>query len=413
MTRHRAIVLMLDSLGIGASADAHGFGDTGADTFGHIAECFADGGFKVDGAARGPLEIPNFCTLGLIHSAASSRGAWPGGMPRVSPQGAWGYAIERSTGKDTPSGHWEMAGVPVLTDWGYFSDTVPCFPAELTETLISRAQLTGLLGNCHASGTAIIEELGDEHIRTGKPICYSSADSVFQIAAHETHFGLERLYAVCQVARELVDAWNIGRVIARPFVGESPGQFSRTANRRDYTMPPPSPTLLDKLKDSGGEVIAVGKVSDIFAGQGVSRSVKASGNMALFDATLDALHKAGDRSLVFTNFVDFDMLYGHRRDVAGYAGALEALDKRLPELLASLLPGDLVIATADHGCDPTASGHDHTREHVPVLAFGPGVAPVDLGRRASFADVGQTLADHLEVPSLPSGNSFLQDLQIN
>ena len=409
----RAIVLMLDSLGIGASADASRFSDTGADTFGHIAECCADGAIDIDGRARGVLEIPQFCNLGLAHAAAESRGAWPTGLPRVNPKAAWGYAVETSAGKDTPSGHWEMAGVPVLTDWGYFADTVPCFPTDLTEALISRAQLTGLLGNCHASGTAIIEELGEEHIRTGKPICYSSADSVFQIAAHETHFGLERLHAVCQLARELVDAWNIGRVIARPFAGDTPGEFVRTADRRDYTTPPPSPTLLDKLKDSGGEVIAVGKVSDIFAGQGVSRSVKASGNMALFDATIDALHEAGDRSLIFTNFVDFDMLYGHRRDVAGYAGALEALDKRLPELLASLLPGDLVIATADHGCDPTASGHDHTREHVPVLAFGPGVAPVDLGRRASFADVGQTLADHLEVPSLPSGNSFLQDLQIN
>jgi len=267
-----------------------------------------------------------------------------------------------------------------------------------------------LLGNCHASGTAIIEELGEEHIRTGKPICYTSADSVFQIAAHETHFGLERLYAVCQVARELVDAWNIGRVIARPFAGDVPGEFIRTADRRDYTTPPPSPTLLDQLKDSGGEVITVGKVSDIFAGQGVSRSVKASGNMALFDATVDALHEAGDRSLIFTNFVDFDMLYGHRRDVAGYAGAMEALDKRLPELLDMLVPGDLVIATADHGCDPTAPGHDHTREHVPVLAFGPDVAPVALGRRTSFADMGQTLAEHLGLTPLDSGESFLADL---
>ena len=408
----RAIVLMLDSLGIGASADASRFGDTGADTFGHIAECCADGTIDIDGRVRGALEIPQLCNLGLAHAAAESRGAWPMGLPRVNPKGAWGHAVETSTGKDTPSGHWEMAGVPVLTDWGYFADTVPCFPADLTEALISRAQLAGLLGNCHASGTAIIEELGEEHIRTGKPICYSSADSVFQIAAHETHFGLERLYAVCQVARELVDAWNIGRVIARPFAGDAPGEFIRTPDRRDYTTPPPSSTLLDQLKDFGGEVIAVGKVSDIFAGQGVSRSVKASGNMALFDATLDALHEAGDRSLIFTNFVDFDMLYGHRRDVAGYAGALEALDKRLPELLDMLVPGDLVIATADHGCDPTAPGHDHTREHVPVLAFGPDVAPVALGRRTSFADMGQTLADHLGLTPLDSGESFLVDLMI-
>jgi phosphopentomutase len=408
----RAIVLMLDSLGIGASADASRFGDVGADTFGHIAERCADGAIDIDGRVRGALEIPQLCTLGLAHAAAESRGAWPAGLPRVNPKGAWGYAVETSAGKDTPSGHWEMAGVPVLADWGYFADTAPCFPADLTEALISRAQLTGLLGNCHASGTTIIEELGEEHIRTGKPICYSSADSVFQIAAHETHFGLEHLYAVCQVARELVDAWNIGRVIARPFAGDAPGEFIRTADRRDYTTPPPSPTLLDKLKDAGGEVIAVGKVSDIYAGQGVSRSVKAGGNMALFDATVDALHEAGDRSLIFTNFVDFDMLYGHRRDVAGYADAMEALDERLPELLDMLVPGDLVIATADHGCDPTAPGHDHTREHVPVLAFGPGVAPVALGRRDSFADMGQTLADHLGLTPLSFGKSFLTDLMI-
>jgi len=282
----------------------------------------------------------------------------------------------------------------------------------LIDRLIAEGNLPGVLGNCHASGTAIIDELGEEHIASGAPIIYTSADSVFQIAAHETHFGLEHLYAVCQVARELVDAWNIGRVIARPFAGDAPGEFIRTADRRDYTTPPPSPTLLDQLKDCGGEVITVGKVFDIFAGQGVSRSVKASGNMALFDATLDALHEAGDRSLIFTNFVDFDMLYGHRRDVAGYAGAMEALDKRLPELLDMLVPGDLVIATADHGCDPTAPGHDHTREHVPVLAFGPDVAPVTLGRRGSFADMGQTLAEHLGLTPLDSGKSFLADLMI-
>jgi phosphopentomutase len=401
---------MLDSLGIGASADAHRFGDGGSDTFGHIAEYCANGVIDIDGRVRGALEIPQLCTLGLAHAAAESRGAWPAGLPRVNLQGAWGYAIERSAGKDTPSGHWEMAGVPVLTDWGYFPDTTPCFPSELTDALIQKAKLPGLLGNCHASGTSIIEELGEAHITTGKPICYTSADSVFQIAAHETHFGLDRLYTVCDIARELVDAWNIGRVIARPFAGDAPGEFIRTADRRDYTTPPPLPTLLDQLKDSGGEVITVGKVSDIFAGQGVSRSVKASGNMALFDATVDALHEAGDRSLIFTNFVDFDMLYGHRRDVAGYAGAMEALDERLPEFLDMLVPGDLVIATADHGCDPTAPGHDHTREHVPVLAFGPGVSPVALGRRTSFADMGQTLADHLGLTPLSFGKSFLAHL---
>jgi len=406
----RAIVLMMDSLGIGASADAHRFGDEGADTFGHIATQCTEGHIEIDREVRSGLKLPNLCALGLAHAAAASRGEWPAGLPHVEPQGAWGYAVEQSAGKDTPSGHWEMAGVPVMTDWGYFPNVTPCFPSELTDALIQRAKLEGLLGNCHASGTTIIEELGEEHIRSSKPICYTSADSVFQLAAHETHFGLDRLYAVCEIARELVDQWNVGRVIARPFLGEQPDEFFRTENRRDYTTPPPSATLLDRVKESGGDVIAIGKISDIYAGQGVTDQVKAGGNMTLFDETLNAVRGAKDRSLIFTNFVDFDMLYGHRRDVAGYAAALEAFDRRLPELFEALSPGDLVIATADHGCDPTASGHDHTREHVPVLAFGPDINAVDLGRRQSFADMGETLAEHLGVTSFGTGKSFLREI---
>jgi phosphopentomutase len=406
----RAVILVLDSLGVGASADAAHFGDAGADTFGHIAEYCARGAADVGDSRRGPLHIPNLYALGLAQAAAASRGGWPAGLPQVIPQGAWGYAVEASAGKDTPSGHWEMAGLPVTVDWGYFPDTVPCFPAALTTELTGRADLPGILGNCHASGTAIIEQLGEQHISTGKPICYTSADSVFQIAAHETHFGLKRLYAVCEVARKLVDRWNIGRVIARPFVGGAPAGFQRTGNRRDFTTPPPAPTLLDALKEAGGEVVAVGKIADIFAGAGVSRSIKANGNAALFDATLVAIDAARENTLVLVNFVDFDMLYGHRRDVAGYAGALEYLDRRLPELHARLQPGDLVIATADHGCDPTAPGHDHTREHVPVLAFGPGVKPVALGRRETFADMGQTLAEHLGLAPLDAGQTFYTDL---
>ena len=405
----RAIVLMMDSLGIGASADAHRFGDEGADTFGHIATQCAEGHIEIDGEVRSGLKLPNLCALGLAHAAAASQGSWPTGLPHVEPQGAWGYAVEQSAGKDTPSGHWEMAGVPVMTDWGYFPNTTPCFPSDLTDALIQKAELKGLLGNCHASGTAIIDELGVEHIRSSKPICYTSADSVFQLAAHETRFGLDRLYAVCKIARDLVDEWNVGRVIARPFLGEKPDDFFRTENRRDYTTPPPSATLLDRVKESGGDVIAVGKISDIYASQGVTHHVKANGNMALFDETLNAMRSVKDGSLIFTNFVDFDMLYGHRRDVAGYAAALEAFDRRIPELLAALRPGDLVIATADHGCDPTASGHDHTREHVPVLAFGPDVTPVDLGQRESFADMGETLAEHLGIAPFGTGKSFLSE----
>jgi phosphopentomutase len=303
-----------------------------------------------------------------------------------------------------------MAGVPVMTEWGYFPKATPCFPEVLTNVLIRKAGLKGLLGNCHASGTAIIDELGAEHIQSSKPICYTSADSVFQLAAHETYFGLDRLYAVCKIARDLVDQWNVGRVIARPFLGEKPDEFFRTENRRDYTTPPPSATLLDRVKENGADVIAVGKISDIYAGQGVTDQVKASGNMTLFDETVNAMRSAKDGSLIFTNFVDFDMLYGHRRDVAGYAAALEAFDRRLPELLAALNPGDLVIATADHGCDPTAPGHDHTREHVPVLASGPDVRPVDLGQRGSFADMGETLAEHLGVAPFGTGKSFLSEI---
>ena len=403
----RAIILMLDSLGVGAAPDAEQFGDQSADTFGHIVEtCPA-----IDRSERlgSVLNIPNLCRLGLGHAAAESRGAWPVGLPKITPEGAWGFAIERSAGKDTPSGHWEMAGVPVMTDWGYFPEAMPCFPDELTTQFLRATGLPGILGNCHASGTSIIEDLGQEHITSGKPICYTSADSVFQIAAHEEHFGLERLYDICEIARKLVDDWHIARVIARPFVGQF-GTFVRTANRRDYTTPPPQRTLLDKLKIAGGEVIGIGKISDIYAGCGISRNIKADGNMALFDATLRAMDEAGDQSIVFANFVDFDMLFGHRRDVAGYANALEAFDRRLPELIKKLRAGDLVFATADHGCDPTFPGHDHTRENVPVLAFGPEVLAAPLGARQSFADIGQTVAAHLNLEPLESGISFLSAL---
>ena len=403
----RAIMLVLDSLGIGSSADAGRFDDRGADTFGHIAEACMRREGESDSVFHGPLQIPVLAELGLVHAAAASRGRWPAGLPRIDPIGAWGYAVEVSRGKDTPSGHWEMAGVPVDFEWGYFPDTLPSFPQALTDQLIDQADLPGLLGNCHASGTAIIDQLGEQHLESGQPIVYTSADSVFQIAVHEERFGLKRLYDICAIARKLVDEWTIGRVIARPFTGSCRGGFVRTGNRRDYTTPPPEPTLLDRMVEDGGEVVSVGKVADIFAGQGVSRTIKANGNEELFDATLDALATTGNHALIFTNFVDFDMLYGHRRDTVGYARALEAFDRKLPELLAVLEKGDLVLVTADHGCDPTWPGHDHTREHVPVLAFGPGVKSVSLGERKTFADMGQTLAEHLDLDQLDAGESFL------
>jgi len=404
----RAFLFVLDSFGIGGAKDAAQFGDEGSDTFGHIAEACAAGGGDRPGLRRGPLVLPNLEKLGLGLASQASNGVLPPGFAgEIAATGLWGYGCERSRGKDTPSGHWEIAGVPVLFDWGYFPDTVPTFPADLIARFVARAGLSGILGDKRASGTDIIAELGLEHIRTGKPICYTSADSVFQIAAHEGHFGLDRLYRICEIARELVDPQNIGRVIARPFAGETPQDFTRTANRRDYSVPPPEPTLLDRLTAAGRTVIGVGKIADIFAHRGVGDSRKAAGNDALMDTTLAAMDDAADGDLVFTNFVDFDMLYGHRRDVPGYAAALEAFDRRLWQISARLKPGDLVILTADHGCDPTAPGTDHTRENVPILAYGPGIAPGNLGERTSFADIGETVAAHLGIAPGPYGTGFL------
>lgn len=401
----RAIVGVLDSLGVGAAPDAARFGDDGADTFGHIqAACAAGAVARKDGRV-GPLAIPHLEALGFGHLALQAgRRAGPA-LP--APQGLYGFAAERSFGKDTPSGHWEMMGLPVEYDWGFFPASAPSFPASLLANLCAEAGLPGVLGNCHASGTTILDQLGEEHIRTLKPIVYTSADSVFQIAAHEDHFGLQRLYDVSAIARCLVDAYRVGRVIARPFVGEKAGAFRRTGARKDLTTPPHGPTLLDIARHAGREVIGIGKISDIFAGKGLTRSVKADGNMALFDAMLQEVQSAPDGALIFVNFVDFDTLFGHRRDVAGYAEALEAFDARLPELHRALRPGDIALLTADHGCDPTFPGSDHTREFVPILGFGPGLAPRDLGQRGSFADIGQSLAAHLGLPRLGDGVSFL------
>ena len=398
----RAIVLVLDSFGIGATADADKFGDVGADTLGSIA--------RVRAAAGRPLNLPNLARLGLFEANRESAGRYADGAPSgVDIVGAYGYAAELSSGKDTPSGHWEIAGVPVLFDWGYFTGKTETFPQELLDKLIERAGLPGVLGNCHASGTTIIAELGDEHVATGKPIVYTSADSVFQIACHEEAFGLQRLYDLCDIARELVDEYRIGRVIARPFVGDGPESYVRTGNRRDLTTPPHAPTVLDKLVEKGGDVISIGKIADIYAHQGITKKVKASGNEALFDATLAELETAPDNSIVFTNFVDFDMLFGHRRDPEGYATALEYFDGRLPEVLERLREDDLLILCADHGCDPTWQGSDHTREHIPVLAYGAGVAAGSMGRRETFADIGQSLAVHFGLSPMDYGESFLRD----
>ena len=405
----RAFIMVLDSFGIGSSKDADKFGDEGSDTLGHIAEACFEG--RANEGREGPLHLPNLTALGLGKAAELSTGRFPPGLDaNAEIIGAYAYASELSSGKDTPSGHWEIAGVPVLFDWGYFSDKENSFPQELLDVLVKRANLPGYLGNCHSSGTVILDQLGEEHMKSGKPIFYTSADSVFQIACHEETFGLDRLYELCEIAREELTngGYNIGRVIARPFVGDKAGNFERTGNRHDLAVEPPAPTMLKKLVDEkGGEVISVGKIADIYAEQGITQKVKATGLDALFDATIEQMKKAPDQSIVFTNFVDFDSTWGHRRDIAGYAGGLELFDRRLPELMELVKEGDIMILTADHGCDPSWHGTEHTREHIPILIYGPKVKPGSLGYRDTFADIGQTIAKYFGLSSMDYGKSLL------
>lgn len=402
----RAFFIVLDSVGIGGAPDAERFGDEGADTLGHIAEACAEG--RGDGHGRsGPLAIPNLLRLGLGVAHRGATGQEPLGLEVSSASiGAWAHAVETSRGKDTPSGHWELAGVPVTFDWTYYPETVPTFPRELTETLIRQAGLPGVLGDCHASGTEIIARLGEEHLATGKPILYTSADSVVQIAAHEEVFGLQRLYDLCALARRLVPE-TVGRVIARPFVGTAAADFVRTGNRKDLAVPPPSLTVLQRHEEAGGTVVSIGKIGDIFAHIGTGEEIKASGNDAVFEALMTVTDRVPDQTLIVANFVDFDTLYGHRRDVAGYAAALEAFDRRLPEFLSRLRAGDLAAITADHGCDPTWRGSDHTREQVPLLLAGPAAPSGSLGGVA-FADLAATLGEHLGLPKATLGTSRLR-----
>ncbi|WP_284317263.1 phosphopentomutase, partial [Methylobacterium gnaphalii] len=345
--------------------------------------------------------------LGLGLAAEGATGRVPPGLAPPGPvEAAYGHAVETAAGKDTPSGHWEITGLPMLEDWGHFPDTQPAFPPELTRALIEQAGLPGILGDRHASGITIIEELGPEHVRTGRPICYTSADSVFQIAAHEEMFGLDRLYEVCRVARDICDRWRVGRVIARPFTGSADDEFRRTRNRKDFAVAPPGDTLLDRLTSAGREVVSVGKIGDIFAHRGTGREVKTAGNAAGVDAALAAMATLEDGGFVFVNLVDFDTEHGHRRDVPGYAAELEAFDTRIPEIRAALRPGDLCIVTADHGNDPTWHGTEHTREQVPVLAFGPDVVAGPIGRRETFADIGATVAQHLGIGVAGAGRAW-------
>ncbi len=406
----RAVVIVLDSLGVGHAPDASDYGegrhgDEGANTLGHIVEACADGRGDREGLRAGLLTTPHLDRLGLRHALAMSGGE---ALPDSEAEAAWGVMREVSRGKDTPSGHWEIAGQPVPFDWHYFPKAEPCFPSALTDALVKTADLPGILGNRHASGTAIIAELGGESVRTGQPICYTSADSVFQIAAHEEAFGLDRLSAVCEAAFALTAPMRVGRVIARPFTG-TPGAYIRTANRHDYAIAPPEPTIFDRAVEAGRETWAVGKIADIFANRAITRSLKAGPNEAVHAATLQALRAAPDGALVFANYVDFDSAFGHRRDVPGYAAAIERFDAWVPELEAAMRPGDLLVLTADHGNDPTWPGTDHTREQVPVLALGGGSARIEV--RETFADLAATVLHHLGLPGTGHGTRFETTVQ--
>lgn len=403
----RAFIIVLDSLGVGGAPDASQFGDEGADTLGHIAERCTDGEADQQGTRRGPLHVPHMRALGLGEcSRAATHRVPPALELKHWQQGFAGCAAERSTGKDSQSGHWEIAGTPVSFEWGYFPKRQPCFPRELIDALCERGGLDGILGDKHASGTDIIRELGEEHLRTGNPICYTSADSVFQIAAHEERFGLPRLYELCKIARELVDPLRVGRVIARPFIGTSASNFARTSNRHDYGVVPPEKTLLSRAQAARRDVASIGKIGDLFCHTATGHEHVGANNDEVFDRTLDAAKVLSDGGLLFANLVDFDTLYGHRRDTIGYASALESFDARLPEFFECLQPGDLAIITGDHGCDPTWPGSDHTRECIPVLAFGPEVRAQSIGQRTSFADIGATVARHLKLPNGDCGRHF-------
>ncbi|MEM9523845.1 MAG: phosphopentomutase [Pseudomonadota bacterium] len=396
----RAFLIVMDSVGCGGAPDAADFGDEGANTLGHIAEACAAG--RADDGRAGPLKMPNLDALGL---GAAVRMASEAAMPGFDavPEGVWGCAQELSPGKDTPSGHWELAGVPVPWDWRYFPRSHPAFPEELMADVARLCGAGGTLGNVHASGLPIIQRHGAEHMRTGWPICYTSADSVFQIAAHEDAFGLERLLDLCGAIAPPLHATKIGRVIARPFVGTPERGFTRTNNRRDFAIAPPSPTLLDWVQGAGRKTYGIGKIGDIFSGRGVGTSRKGGGDAGLMDHLRDLLDEAEDGSLVFANFVEFDSLYGHRRDVSGYARALEWFDAQIPPLLHRLRDGDVMLFTADHGNDPTWRGTDHTRERVPIVAAGAGIRGIGV---RSFADVAVFVAGHLDVPASGPGRIF-------
>ncbi len=386
---NRAIIIVLDSVGCGDAPDAVAYGDEGSNTLGNIAR------------AVGGLNLPHMQKMGLGNLTDIQ-----GAPPTTDTGGAYGRLTETSAGKDTTTGHWELGGVPLKTPFPIYPNGFPPDVMAEFERRIGR----GSLGNYPASGTEIIKELGEEHVRTGKPIVYTSGDSVFQIAAHTDIIPLEELYRECKIAREILTGERaVGRVIARPFIGE-PGHFTRTEDRRDFSLTPPGDTILDVVKKAGLEVMAVGKIEDIFAHRGITQSNHTGNNMAGIDATI-AFIKQGDPGLIFTNLVDFDALYGHRNNPRGYADALEAFDRRLPEILDALLPGDVLFITADHGNDPTTPSTDHSRERVPLLIAGNAVRPAtNFGARPRFSDLAATIAELLGLDWRGAGESFAGEI---
>ncbi|WP_343154202.1 phosphopentomutase [Buchnera aphidicola (Aphis aurantii)] len=404
----RVFLMILDSFGIGSSVDAGKFNDCGADTFGHIVEqCFLG---KANKAREGYLKIPNLQKLGIFQAHNASTGKYPIGYDKKFYNSkiiaSYGFASEISSGKDTTSGHWEIAGAPVLDDWYYFEKLNNTFPETLIHEIIKNFKLPGILGNCHASGTEIISKLGEEHIKTKKPILYTSSDSVLQVACHEDIFGLYNLYQLCHIIRSLLNKnkYKIARVIARPFIGMNKLNFQRTGNRVDFSIKPPSVTVMEKLvAEKKGKVIGVGKVSDIYAGVGISKSIKSFGLKELCNTTINEMQLAKNNTIVFTNFVDFDSIWGHRRDVSGYAKGLEFFDSQLYKMIHLVNKEDLLIITADHGCDPTWSGTDHTRENIPILIYSPGRKVKFLGHRTSFSDIGQTIAKYFSLSKMQYG----------
>ena len=394
MTDRRAFLIVMDSVGIGGAPDAaeyfnDGLPDTGANTLAHIAQTRA-------------LRMPNLDALGLGAAVRLASGEDAPGLG-ATPQGLWGAATEVSRGKDTPSGHWEIAGVPVPWDWHYFPDTRPAFPPDLSAAIARAAGTKGILGDEHASGTEIIDRLGAEHLRTSWPICYTSVDSVLQIAAHEEVFGLDRLNWLCEDVARLVHPMRLGRVIARPFTGV-PGAFRRTPDRHDYAFVPPSRTLLAHAHETGRITHAIGKIGDIFSHRGISCLHRGKSDAELAERLVRLADEAEPGSLTFANLVEFDSVYGHRRDVQGYAAALEWFDGVAGRVLARLRPGDLAIFTADHGNDPTWHGTDHTRERVPVLGWGYGARAIG---QVGYADIAASIAAHLDLSPVGPGRSFL------